>query len=104
LTASGLLSDPFAIFNSTQPDGTDTARFSGTAAADTANPGRYTIRLDITVAADPTYSTVIYQANDGQLFWLDENSNGASVFLGSLQQQGSLAALPAAPSGSRPKP
>lgn len=100
--SAGLLSDPFAIFNSTQPDGTDTARFSGTAAPDPSSAGRYTIRLDVTVAADPTYSTVIYQASGGQLFWLDENSNGASVFLGSIQQQGSLAALPATQSGSKP--
>jgi hypothetical protein len=38
---------------------------------------------------------VIYQASGAQLFWLDEDENGESVFLGSLQQQGSLIALPA---------
>jgi hypothetical protein len=30
------------------------------------------------------------------LFWLDEEENDDNVFLGSLQQQGSLTALPAA--------
>jgi hypothetical protein len=39
------------------------------------------------------FSVVIYQANGGQLLWLDEDDY--SVFLGSLQQQGSLTALPA---------
>ena len=37
-----------------------------------------------------------YQASGGQLFWLDEEENDDSVFLGSLQQQGSLIGLPAA--------
>jgi hypothetical protein len=36
----------------------------------------------------------IYQANGGQLFWLNEDYSG--VFLGSLQQQGSLTGLPPA--------
>ena len=91
---TGLISDPFFIFDNTPPDGTDTATFSGTAVPDLANPGRYTMTLDLTVKADPTYSTVIYQADGGQLFWLDENKNGASVFLGSIQKQGLLPALP----------
>jgi hypothetical protein len=92
---TGLISDPFFIFDQTPPDGTDTATFSGTATPDPANPGRYTMTLDVSVKADPTYSTVIYQADGGQLFWLDENKNGDSVFLGSIQVQGSLSGLPA---------
>ncbi len=96
LSGTGLLSDPFGIFGITQGDGTDTATFAGTASPDSANPGRYTIPLNVKVAADPTYSVVIYQADGGYLFWLDENSNGVSVFLGMLQQQGSLTGLPAA--------
>jgi hypothetical protein len=94
--ATGLVSDPFFIFDNTPPSGTDTATFSGAASPDPANLGRYTMKLNVTVFADPTYNTAIYQADGGQLFWLDENKNGASVFLGSLQQQGSLAGLPAA--------
>lgn len=97
--ATGLVSDPFFIFNATPPDGTDTATFSGTAAPDPDNAGRYTMNLDMTLSGDPTYTTVIYQASGGQLFWLDEDKNGESVFLGPLQQQGSLTGLPAAQQG-----
>jgi hypothetical protein len=93
---TGLISDPFFIFDQTPPDGTDTATFSGTAIPDPANPGRYTMTLSVSVKADPTYSTAIYQADGGQLFWLDENKNGSSVFLGSIQKQGLLPALPSA--------
>jgi hypothetical protein len=96
LSGAGLLSDPFGIFENTHQDGTDTATFSGTATADPANAGRYTIPLRVKVTGDPTYTTVIYQAEGGQLFWLDETSNGDSVFLGQLQQQGSLTGLPVA--------
>jgi hypothetical protein len=96
--APGLLSDPFFIFNATLSDGTDTANFSGAALADPDNAGRYTINpLGIMVAADPqNFTTVVYQAAGSQLFWLDENANNRSVFLGSLQQQGSLTGIPAA--------
>jgi hypothetical protein len=94
--AKGLLSDPFFIFNATQSDGTDTARFTGTATPDPVNAGRYTMTLGVTAAADPlNFTTVIYQASGGQLIWLDENADGESVFLGPVQQQGSLASLPA---------
>jgi hypothetical protein len=94
--ATGLVSDPFFIFNTTPPDGTDTAKFSGTASPDLVNAGRYTIKLDITLTADPNFNVVIYQASGAQLFWLDEEGNDDSVFLGSLQQQGSLIGIPAA--------
>jgi hypothetical protein len=95
--ATGLLSDPFVIFNATRQDGTDTATFSGTASPDPVNAGRYTLKLGIAVAADPVnFNTVIYQADGGQLIWLDEEVHDDSVFLGSLEQQGSLTALPAA--------
>jgi hypothetical protein len=95
--STGVVSDPFFIFNATPPEGTDTATFSGTASPDPANAGRYTIKLGVTLAAaDPDFNAVIYQANGGQLFWLDEEKNDDSVFLGSLEQQGSLIGLPAA--------
>jgi hypothetical protein len=95
LNGAGLLSDPFFIFDNTRSDGTDSATFSGTVAPDSANQGRYTLRLSVTVTADPAFTTAIYQANGGQLIWLDEDPSGTSVFLGSFQKQGSLAALPA---------
>ncbi len=98
--ATGLVSDPFYIFNATT-DGTDTATFSGTATPDHLSPGRYTMTLGMALAADdPAYGTVIYQASGGQLFWLDEDENGESVFLGPLEQQGSLTGLPTAQKGS----
>jgi hypothetical protein len=96
LSGVGLLSDPFGIFKNTQFGGPDTATFAGTAVPDSAHAGRYTIRLGVKVEADPSYTTAIYQANGGQLFWLDEDSNGQSVFFGSLEQQGSLMGLPLA--------
>jgi hypothetical protein len=96
LSGAGLVSDPFFIFDNTPPEGTDFAKFSGTATPDPANAGRYTMNLSVTITADPAYTTAIYQADGGQLFWLDENKNGDSVFLGMLQQQGSLGGLPAA--------
>jgi len=95
--ATGLLSDPFAFFNPTQSDGTDTAKFTGTAVPDPANAGRYTMKLVMAVAADPgTFSTVIYQAGGGQLFWIDLQESDDGMFLGAIEQQGSLNALPAA--------
>jgi len=94
--ASGLLSDPFFIFNATGPDGTDTAKFTGTTTPDPTNAGRYTMKLGITVAADPVnFNTVIYQAGGGQLFWLNADKTDVSVFLGVLEQQGSLVTVPA---------
>jgi hypothetical protein len=72
--------------------------FSGTPLPDPSNVGRYTMfssPLEITISGTATdFNVVIYQASGGQLFWLDEDS--FSVFLGSLQQQGSLSGLPAA--------
>jgi hypothetical protein len=93
--AAGLLSDPSFIFNATPPDGTDTAKFSGTVSPDPVNAGRYKILLGVTITGDPDYTVVIYQASGGQLFWLDVDESGESVFLGSLQQQGPLTAIPA---------
>jgi hypothetical protein len=94
--ATGLISDPFFIFNATPPDGTDTAKFSGAATPDPDNVGRYTIKLGITATGESAvnFVSVIYQASGGQLFLLDEDKNGESVFLGMFQQQGSLAGLP----------
>jgi hypothetical protein len=46
-----------------------------------------------------TFDVVLYQSSGGLLFWLNEDPS--SVFLGSLQQQGSLTGLPTAkPSAS----
>jgi hypothetical protein len=49
--------------------------------------------LILTVAQDPVdFDVVIYQASGTQLFWLNEDDY--SIFLGPIQQQGSLATLP----------
>ncbi len=94
--ATGLLSDPFFIFNPTGQDGIDTAMFTGTAVPDPANAGRYTMKLAVAVVTDPgNFTTVIYQAAGGQLFWLDVQESDDGMFLGTLEQQGSLSALPA---------
>jgi hypothetical protein len=96
LSGTGLVSDPFLTLgaNPTNPG----AMFSGTPLPDPSNVGRYTMfssPLEITISGTATdFNVVIYQASGGQLFWLDEDS--FSVFLGSLQQQGSLSGLPAA--------
>jgi hypothetical protein len=110
LTGTGLVSDPFDAFSATPTDFVGVL-FSGTA-ADIPNVGRYTMFTPnpfvITAVADSPvdFQVVIYQANGGQLFWLDEDSTG--VFLGSLQQQGSLTGLPAAKraaaKSAKPKP
>lgn len=98
-SARGLLSDPFAIFNSTGSDGTDKATFTGTAALSTA--GRYIMSLSIAVTADPILNpVVIYQGSGGQLLWLDEDSSATGTFLGILQQQGSLSGVPAVARGT----
>jgi hypothetical protein len=99
LNGTGLVSDPFAAF-SANPFPTGVV-FSGTVTPDANNAGRYTIPLAITVGADSpvAFSVVIYQANGGQLFWLDDDGAN-SVFLGVLEQQGSLTGLPAVTRGS----
>jgi len=92
---SGLVSDPFFAFGG-NPTGSG-VKFQGVATPDGANAGRYTIRVGITVPDEtPVYvDTVIYQASGDQLFWLDEDPNGESVFLGPIEQQGTLTGLPA---------
>jgi hypothetical protein len=95
LTGTGLLSDPFFGFGASATN--SGATFSGTAAPDGSNVGRYTmIPFDIAaVAGSPFgFTVVIYQASGEQLFWLDEDN--FSLSLGALEQQGSLTGLPAA--------
>jgi hypothetical protein len=88
---------------------TDSVGFSGTPVADPNNPGRYTLypeydapnSLELTFdygVAPRDLDMVIYQANAGLLFWLEVDSNG--VWLGPLEQMGSLAGIPAARKGA----
>ena len=102
LSFTGEVSDPFLTLGT--PHATSVANtFSGTPLADSTNAGRYSM-LSTNTTANPLatvidgaafdFNLVIYQADGGQLFWLEYDGN--SVFLGPLQQQGSLTGLPAA--------
>jgi hypothetical protein len=95
LSGTGLISDPFASF-SASPENYSGVPFKGTATPDGTNAGRYTMPLNITaVAGSPVnLQVVIYQVSGRELFWMDEDNH--SVFLGFLEQQGSLTGLPAA--------
>lgn len=107
LNGTGLLSDIFKVFGQTTTDSGVT--FSGTPLPDTVNPGRYTLfssnpspnPLNMTVNGTTTpFDVVLYQASGGQIFWLDEDPTFTTVFVGSMQQQGSLAGIPGAGSSS----
>jgi hypothetical protein len=103
LSGTGRVSDPFSFFSGNLAD--NGVGFSGTATPDASNVGRYTIPLSITVVTGSpvAFPAVIYQAGGGQLFWLDVGVDGDaanSVFLGPLEQQGSLTGLPAVAKGA----
>ena len=94
LNGTGYVSDPWDELSTL---GEDTGvGFSGIAAPDPVNLGRYTMYppnlfvIDLT-ATSTSYSVAIYQASGGQLFWVDEDEFLAfrddSVFGGSLQLQ-----------------
>ncbi len=94
LSATGDVSDPLH----TLMTGTGLyagSTFNGTPSPDTTHPGRYSsFPLGAVInSVAGTFNVVIYQASGGQLFWLDVDSNG--VWLGPLEQQGSLTGLPA---------
>ena len=95
LSGIGMVSDPWAFFTSGTTDSSVT--FSGTAAADPSHAGRYTLplgtSLTTTAGDDNPFSVVVYQASGDELFWLETDTD--SLFLGTLQQQGSLSGLPA---------
>lgn len=107
LSGSGLVSDPWSFFTNTTvctapgtPAGCGTdsgVTLTGTAVADGSNPGRYTLplgsSLTVTAGDDTPFNVVVYQASGGELFWLEVDAD--SLFLGSLQRQGSLTGIPA---------
>jgi hypothetical protein len=106
-SGTGIVSDPFFNLNSSTGAATTYTgvTFSGTPLADPSNPGRYTLSATNTtpnpLVMTPTapapvvdFTVAIYQGNGGLLFWVDEDVE--SLFLGTLQQQGSLTGLPAA--------
>ena len=98
---NGLVSDPIETLGLGVT--ATTGSFSGTPLADSANPGRYTMSKSNTTAnplsatidgANRVFDLSIYQASGAQLYWIETDKDG--VFLGLLEQQGSLTGLPAA--------
>jgi len=96
LTGTGLVSDPFTFFTGDATFNT-AVPFAGTATPDGVTAGRYTIPLLISVpgATAFTENAVIYQASGGQLIWVGVDAT-TDLFLGPIEQQGSLTGLPAA--------
>ncbi len=103
LSLTGDISDPFQTWS---PNTTSMGNvFSGTPAADGANPGRYSMwggntppnLLMVTPAGKfASFALVMYQANAGQLYWLDFDTSIpiSRVFVGDLEQQGDISAVP----------
>ena len=99
---TGLLNDVIDLFGAGPGDYTGVT-FSGTPLADPINVGRYTLSsantpsnpfvITVGTAAPIEFNVAIYQASGGQLLWIDEDD--FSLSLGSLQNQGSLAGIPA---------
>lgn len=93
LAATGDVSDPLETLMSGSglyPGST----INGTLAPDATHPGRYSpTSLAATInGSKGSFGVVTYQASGKQLFWIEVDSNG--IWLGPLQQQGSLAGLP----------
>lgn len=104
ISLTGLISDPFQTLTSNTITPGDT--FIGTPLSDTNHSGRSTMLstnatpnpLTVTITIAPntfnfSYDVVVYQASGNQLFWLDVDT--ADVFLGPIEQQGSLVGIPA---------
>jgi len=100
LSLQGLLNDPFAALG-VNPSETSGDTFQSQPAPDASNPGRYTMlnsnQLQIMITTTPPYfdafDAVLYQASGGQLYWMEMDTHG--VFVGPLEQQGSLTGIPA---------
>jgi len=97
--ATAEVNDPFAFFNPGTAFEYNSGTLKGTVApySNEATNGRYSTNSFV-VAPSSTVSVTlflaIYQANGGQLFWV--NPGASSMFFGTLQQQGSLTGLPKA--------
>ncbi|MFZ0299825.1 MAG: hypothetical protein WAM13_15850 [Candidatus Sulfotelmatobacter sp.] len=102
LSLTGSVSDPFETLGAgaTTVSG---ATFTGTPTPDAVNAGRLTLlntdaapggALIDSIGTSPVtyFDAIIYQASASQLFWLEFDLD--SVFLGSLETQGSLTGLP----------
>ena len=99
-----MVSDPFQILTTTLPASSGDT-FGSTPLADSSNLGRYTMLstntnpnpLEMMITTTPpfysSFDVVLYQASGAQLFWMEVDSRG--VFVGTLEQQGSLTGIPA---------
>jgi hypothetical protein len=105
LSLTGPVSDPFFTLGLTGTGLYAGSTFSGTPLADTTNLGRYSMlstnvtpnSLATTIDGSAgSFDLVLYQASGGQLFWLNYDTGLLSVFVGPLEQQGSLTGLPLA--------
>lgn len=85
LVATGIVSDPFDAFGGPVTD--TSVGFTGTAAADEVNAGRYTMTpFALSILGGETFNmdVVIYEASGGQLLWMEEDA--ARLFGGTIQQ------------------
>src|ERR1700735_4948463 len=87
---NGTMSDPFDLLD--RKSFSLSASFTSPIAPDAANLGRYTISpFSVTVDSVTTpvpYLAIVYQANGGQLFLMEDGAdNQGSVFNGQIQQQ-----------------
>jgi hypothetical protein len=103
LSLTGDVSDPFFTLGVGGTGLYTGSTFTSTPLADATNPGRYSMlstnttpnALAATIGgASETFDVIMYQASGGQLFWLEYDNNG--VWIGPLEQQGSLSGLPLA--------
>jgi len=97
LSLTGLVSDPFFTLGTPHPTSSGDT-FTGTPNPDASNHGRYSMIPPNSLAAaidgaNGGFDLSIYQASGTQLFWLCLDDN--TVFVGPLEQQGSLTGLPA---------
>ena len=94
----GDVSDPFNAFGGGATD--SGVAFVGTAESDGVNPGRYKMPTATAFGIEPmgfaaprSFNVVVYQANGGQLFMMDEDLD--SLWLGSIEQQPASPVFPA---------
>jgi hypothetical protein len=101
LSLTGLVSDPF--YSLGDVDATSSGdTFQGTPVQDTKYPnaghyimtGKDAIKSVVDGSRGPRFNMVMFQASSNQLFWLDYDIDLATVSIGPLEQQGSLADIP----------
>jgi hypothetical protein len=105
LSLTGDASDPFGTWDLTPAESTGDT-FTSTPQPDTSNLGRYSMQ-STNIPSNPLATTIdtseydlnvdIYQASGTTLYWIeiDPVTNVLAVFLGPIEQQGSLANIPA---------